>query len=51
LFLTHPPSLERLNNVDAMAVAAGLPAPNETNLRASAYQTMLNNLVSSGSSR
>ena len=51
LFLTHPPSQERLNNVDAMALAAGLPAPSESNLRASAYQTMLNNLANSGSSR
>jgi beta-barrel assembly-enhancing protease len=51
LFLTHPPSTERLNNVDALAAAAHLPAPNESNLRASAYQQMLNNLASSGSSR
>lgn len=51
LFLTHPPSQERLNNVDAMAAQAGLPAPSESNLRASAYQSMLNNLASSPSSR
>jgi predicted Zn-dependent protease len=51
LFLTHPPSQERLNNVDAMALAAKLPAPSESNLRASNYQQMLNNLATSGSSR
>jgi predicted Zn-dependent protease len=51
LFLTHPPSQERLNNVDALAAAAHLSAPSESNLRASNYQKMLNNLASSGSSR
>jgi beta-barrel assembly-enhancing protease len=51
LFLTHPPSQERLNNVDALAAAAHLPAPSENNLRASNYQSMLSNLANSGSSR
>jgi beta-barrel assembly-enhancing protease len=51
LFLTHPPSQERLNNVDAMAMAAHLPPATESNLRASNYRTMLNNLANSGSSR
>jgi predicted Zn-dependent protease len=37
LFLTHPPSQERLDNVNAMAKAAGLPEPAQSQLRASEY--------------
>lgn len=44
LFLTHPPSQERLENVDKMAQAAGLPEPSESTLRSTEYNRMKSNL-------
>jgi len=44
LFLTHPPSEERLAAIDAMAKSAGLPPPTEANLNSSnfmRYQAMV----------
>lgn len=44
LFMTHPPSQERLDNVDKMAQEAGLPQPTESNLR-SAELTRIKNMI------
>ncbi|MEP7234385.1 MAG: M48 family metalloprotease [Ignavibacteriota bacterium] len=38
LFLTHPPSQERLNATDALAKKANLPPPTEAQLNSSGYQ-------------
>ena len=38
LFMTHPPSQERLDAINAKARAAGLPEPTEANLHATDYQ-------------
>ncbi|MFI5263259.1 MAG: M48 family metalloprotease [Candidatus Kapaibacterium sp.] len=38
LFLTHPPSQERLNATDAQAKNANLPAPTEAQLNTAVYQ-------------
>jgi beta-barrel assembly-enhancing protease len=53
LFASHPPSQERLNNIDAMTVEYGLAAPSESNLRSMAYSQMITtlNMATSGSSR
>ncbi len=46
LLATHPPSQERLDNVDAMAKAAGLAPPTEANLKTSQFAQVTNSLGS-----
>jgi hypothetical protein len=46
LLATHPPSQERLDNVDKMAKAAGLAAPTESTLKSSQFAQVRNNLGS-----
>jgi predicted Zn-dependent protease len=46
LFATHPPSQERLDAVDKMALDAALPAPTEANLKSSQYAQMKSRLGS-----
>jgi predicted Zn-dependent protease len=47
LLATHPPSQERLDNVDAMAKAAGLAQPTEANLKSAQFAQVRNNLGNS----
>jgi beta-barrel assembly-enhancing protease len=44
LLATHPPSQERLDNVDKMAKAAGLAQPTEATLKSSQFAQVRNNL-------
>lgn len=50
LFATHPPSQERLNNVDAMTVSYGLATPTESSLRSMAYNNMIRNMTNTAAS-
>ena len=54
LFLTHPPSQERLENVDQLARTAGFGEPTESTLRSTEYnrmKSMLGAAVQSGTGR
>jgi beta-barrel assembly-enhancing protease len=46
LLATHPPSQERLDNVDKMAKDAGLTQPTEANLKSTQFAQVRNNLGS-----
>jgi beta-barrel assembly-enhancing protease len=46
LFATHPPSQERLEAVDKMALAAALPAPTEATLKSAQFAQMKSHLGS-----
>jgi predicted Zn-dependent protease len=48
LLATHPPSQERLDNVDKMAKDAGLAPPTEANLKTTQLAQVKNNLCSVG---